>query len=67
MTGEVLTDEGDTFSLSKVEIKDNNVLYFEITPDYETVKANLTVDGETFKGTIGNYDGGVPITGEKVK
>ena len=67
MTGEVLTDEGDTFSLSKVEIKDNAVLYFELVPDYEMMKANLTIDGETFKGTIGNYSGDVPITLEKIK
>ena len=67
LTGEVQTDMGDYLPLNNVEIKENNILYFELTPEYEVMKANLTVEDEKFRGTIGNYEGEIPITGEKVE
>ena len=67
LIGEVQTDDGQTFSLTKVEIKENNILYFELQPDYDVIKASLTVEDNKFKGMIGNYDGEVPISGEKIE
>ena len=67
LTGEVQTDMGDYFALTNVEIKENNILYFELVPEYEVMKANLTVEDKKFTGTIGNYEGEIAITGEKVE
>jgi len=65
LTGEVTTDMGDYLPLTNVKIKENNILYFEITPEYDVIKANLTIEDKKFTGTIGNYEGEIPITGEK--
>ena len=34
LTGQVITDDGQTIPLLKVEIKEDNVLYFEVEVDY---------------------------------
>jgi len=67
LTGEVQTDMGDYLPLTNVEIKENNILYFELVPEYEIIKANLTIEDKKFTGTIGNYEGEIAITGEKVE
>ena len=51
--------------MSNVEIKDNNVLYFEVTPDYNVLKISLSIDGKKYEGTVDVGDMQVPITGEK--
>lgn len=66
LTGMVNTSEGDSFSLSNIEIRDNNVLYFELQPDYEVMKISLTVDGKKYSGTVTVAGESVPITGEKL-
>ncbi|MEN8228636.1 MAG: hypothetical protein ABFS38_10820 [Bacteroidota bacterium] len=67
LTGEVITDAEETFPFTKVEIKENNILYFELAPDYEVITATLTVENKKFEGMIGTPDGEIPITGEKVE
>jgi len=67
LAGEVTTDMGGPYTFTKVEIRDNDVLYFELQPEYEVIAVTLTVDGNKFKGTVGANDGGVPITGEKLE
>ena len=66
LTGMVNTSEGDAFSLSNIEIRDNNVLYFELQPDYEVMKISLTVEGKKYSGTLTVAGESVPITGEKL-
>jgi len=67
LTGKVIADTGETYPLNNIEIKENNILYFELEPEYEVMKITLTVDGKTFSGGVGTYDGEVPITGKKVE
>ena len=67
LAGEVTTDMGGPFPFTKVEIRDNNVLYFELQPEYEVISATLTVDGNRFEGTVGGDGGEIPITGGKVE
>jgi len=66
LAGEVQADDGNLYSLTKVEIRDNNVLYFELQPDYDLLKVTLTMDKEKYTGTVGNIEGELPITGEKL-
>jgi hypothetical protein len=65
--GEVNTDDGDTFAFTKVEIRENDVLYFELNTGYETLKGTVTVVKKKFSGTVGNYQGEMPLTGEKLQ
>lgn len=65
LTGEVITDQNDVFKLSKIELQENNVLYFELQPDYEVFKVTVTVDGKTFKGKVGTQQGDFEINGKK--
>ena len=67
LTGKIFSDEGESLSMSNVEIKDNDVLYFEITPDYNVLKISLTIDGKKYEGTVDLGDMQVPITGEKIE
>ncbi len=67
LTGEVHTLEGNVFTLSKVEIKEGNVLYFELQPDYDVLKVSVTVEGKKFKGSVSSAEGEFQLTGEKVE
>ncbi len=67
LVGEIVTEEGYTFAFSKVEIKEDNTLYFKFTPEYDLITIKLKIDGDKFKGTGSSNGGEAPITGEKVK
>ena len=67
LTGEIVTEEGQTFAFSKVEIKEEDTLYFEFTPEYDLITITLQVEGKKFKGTGTSNGGEAPITGEKVE
>jgi hypothetical protein len=67
LTGQVITDDGQTIPLSNVEIRDNNVLHFELEVDYTLLEANISIDGKKYTGTIGTDGGEAPVTGEKIK
>ena len=67
LAGEINTSEGDAFALSNIEIRDNNVLYFEIQPEYEVFKITLTIDGKKYTGSVSTPNGDAEITGEKLE
>jgi len=66
LLGEVYTDEGETFSFRKVELRENDVLYMELDTGYELLELSLTIKGKTFEGTVGTEQGSFPMTGEKI-
>ena len=65
LAGSISSDDGNTFPVTKLEIKEEKILYFEIVPDYEVIKVSLKIDGKKFAGTVGTSEGEIPITGEK--
>lgn len=65
LTGEVWSDDGNSFPLTKVELKENEVLYFELEPNYELYKVTLKIEAEIFKGTVVTGQGDFNITAEK--
>jgi hypothetical protein len=67
LTGEVYTDNGDMFTMTKVEIKEGNILYFELKPEYDVIKVTLKIEGKKFKGSGSTYEGEFPLTGEKTE
>ena len=67
LAGTVDTDDGAYVTMSKIEIRDNDVLYFEVDTDYETLKITVTVTKNAFAGTVSSQDGDMPITGEKTE
>jgi hypothetical protein len=67
LVGNVDTDDGAYVTMNKIEIRDNDVLYFEVDTDYETLKITVTVTKNAFTGTISSQDGDMPITGEKTE
>ena len=64
---EINTDDGEVITVSNVQIKDNDILYFEVDTGYESLKVSVTVKGKTFEGTVGSEQVSMPITGEKVE
>jgi hypothetical protein len=67
LAGEVHADDGNVFTMTKVEIRDNKVLYFELQPEYDVLKVSMTIEKEKYTGTVGSYDGELPVTGEKLE
>jgi hypothetical protein len=65
LSGEVITDDGNTFPMTKVEIRDGDVVYFEIKPDYEVMKVSMNIEGDKYKGVVGISQGDIPVFGEK--
>jgi hypothetical protein len=65
LTGNVITSDGYTIPITKIEVKAENNLYLEIQTDSDVIKVNLKVDGKNFKGTGSSYQGEAPITGVK--
>lgn len=65
LAGEVITDDGNTIPLSKIEIKENNVFYFELQPDYEILRVTLTIDGKKYSGAVATDQGEVTVSGDK--
>jgi len=67
LVGEVNTDDGEVFTFSKVELKDDDLLYCELDTGYELLEISVTVKGKSFEGTVGSEGGSFPMTGEKVE
>jgi hypothetical protein len=65
LTGDVVTSDGYTIPITKIEIKAENNLYLEIQTDSDVIKVKVKVDGKNFKGTGSSYQGEAPITGVK--
>jgi hypothetical protein len=64
-TGDVITSDGYTIPITKIEMKAENNLYLEIKTDSDLIKVTVKVDGKNFKGTGLSYQGEAPITGVK--
>lgn len=65
LKGEVVTDDGMTMTMEKLEIKDGDVLYFEVTPDYEALRVTINIADDAFEGTVSFSQGDAPISGQK--
>ena len=67
LTGTIFTDDGQPIPFTKVEIRDNNVLYTELEIDYAPYEVSITIEGKKYKGTISTGGGEVPISGAKTE
>lgn len=67
LSGEVVTDDGQTIPMTKVEIRDNNVLYFELEVDYNVMEATMTINGKKYTGTVAADGGELEVSGEKIE
>lgn len=65
LMGEVHTDMGDFIEMTKVEIRDNDVLYFEVPTDYEVLQISVTMDKKSYSGRIVSQQGEIPVNGVK--
>jgi len=66
LTGKVITDDGQTIPLTKIEIKENNVLYFEMEVDYNLLKSTMTIEDKKYIGTISSDGRDLTVTGKKI-
>lgn len=66
LSGKAVSAEGTTIPFSKVELKEDNLLYIEIQTDSDVLKVNLKLNNESFSGTVSTYQGEAPITGKKI-
>ena len=52
--------------MSTVQIKENNVLYFEMEVDYNHLESTMVKEKKKYTGTIVADGGEVPVTGAKL-
>ena len=67
LSGAVYTNDGMTFPMTKVEIREGDVVYFEIQPDYEVMRVSMNIDKDQYKGVVVTSQGEVPVFGQKQK
>lgn len=67
LTGEVITGEGYTFRMTKVENRENNVLYFKMEADYVPYKSSMIIEGKNYKGTVDAQGTELPVSGKKTE
>lgn len=67
LVAEVHTDEGEVLPFSKVELKEENLLYMELDTGYDLLELSLNVKGKSMEGTVGSPGGSFPISMEKVE
>jgi hypothetical protein len=67
LSGEVLTDDGMTITMNKVEIREGDVVYFEVQPDYEVMKVTMSIVDDKYDGMVSISQGDLKVTGEKQK
>ena len=65
LAGDVIPDEGGVYPFTRVELKEGNILYFELKPEYDVIKVTVKIEGDKFKGSGSTYDGDFALTGEK--
>jgi hypothetical protein len=65
LSGEVHTDQGEVIPMTKVEIRDNKVLFFTLEVDYNVMEISMHIDGEIYAGTLASNGGETSISGEK--
>ena len=67
LTGEVINDDGYSFPMTKIEIRDNNEVYFEMEADGVPYKATMIIDGKTYKGSVDVNGMELPVAGKKIE
>jgi len=67
LVAKINTDDGEVITASNVQVKDDDILYFEVDTGYESLIVSGTVKGKAFEGTVGNDMGSYPMTAEKVE
>jgi hypothetical protein len=65
LKGEVAPDDGGLYPMTKVEMREDDTIYFELKPEYDVIKVALKIDGNKLKGTGSTYQGEFTVTGEK--
>lgn len=53
--------------MSKVEIQDGDIVYFEIQPEYEVIRVSMNIEGDKYEGMVAGTQGEMPVSGEKQK
>ena len=67
LIGAVNTDDGETFSFNKLEIREDNTFYMELYTGSETLEISVTVKHKVFNGILSTPEVSFPITAEKIE
>lgn len=67
LVGEVQTSDGQVIPMTKVEIRENDVVYFELEVDYSVYTATMNIDGKKYTGTVTQNGQELPVAGEKLE
>ena len=67
LTGTIFTDDGQPIPFTKVEIRDNNVLYCEMEFESTPFELSITIEDKKYKGTLDIEGIEFPISGAKIE
>ena len=65
LSGKVVSNDGQTWTMDSLELKEANTVNFEVTPQGETFKSTLKFVGDTFTGMTGPTHTQYKVTGER--
>ena len=67
LVGEVFTGDGMAIPMTKVEIRENDVVYFELEVDYSKYTGTMNIDGKKYSGTVTQDGVEMSVEGEKLE
>lgn len=67
LTGTIFTNDGQAIPFTKVELRDNNVLYCEMEFESAPFELSIAIEDKKFKGTIGTEGVEFTISGAKIE
>lgn len=67
LEGRIITDNGESYPFTKIEIREKNILYLELKPEYDLIVITLKIEDGSYTGTGSTYNLSVTITGEKME
>tara|TARA_R110002074_G_scaffold104764_8_gene226312 strand:+ start:4477 stop:4842 length:366 start_codon:yes stop_codon:yes gene_type:complete len=67
IAGEVVSSEGQSWNMDSLELREENIVYFEIVPEAETFVSTLKFEGDAFEGMTGPSHTQFTVTGERLK
>jgi hypothetical protein len=67
LDGEVVSSDGQSWTMQAMELQEGNILKFEVTPETEKFISTLKFEGDAFEGMTGPAHSQFAVSGERQK
>lgn len=67
LAGKVTSSDGQSWNMDSLELREENIVYFEIVPEAETFVSTLKFEGDAFEGMTGPTHSQFTVSGVRQK